>query len=293
LFIAIAGLAMVLAAAFQRRLLWGAAMILLPIVYPLYALFNWSNARVRNGFLISIAGALIVFAALYGGVAKDLPFTEAELIAERVPTALPPHEPLPNEDAAGAIALPVGETFDPLADEQFEPPATPLSPRSDKLSSRIGPARKYAYYELRREHVRNHWGKTVKIVTRTGQVEEGVLVGSDAKSLLLETVRRKGSAAFEYRYRDLAAMYVYDHEPPTAKTFRRGGPAAWDKGNEADGVEDAPISAEGFVSGTPSSDELPSENDLPEAVKDLPLWAVPDSERGGWQSQETEFEREP
>jgi hypothetical protein len=297
LLILIAGLAMVLAAAFRRRLSWGLAMILLPVIYPLYALFNWSQPRVRNGFLMSVAGALIVLAAAYGGVAKDLPFNQAQDLADKVPTALPPDDPLPNAAAADAIVLPAGHGFDPLADERFVPPAPPLSPRSDKRVASAGPAHRFAYHALSREDVARYLGKTIKIVTREGKVEQGVLVGSDAKSLLLETLLPGGSAAFQYRFHEVKSMYVYDRRPPAAKLQRRGSGATQ---AGAGAISTTGIEAQGGVRtggvrrslGSSSGNQLELEGDLPHAVVDLPVWGVQDKEDNSWRVQDREIEPE-
>ncbi len=95
-------LTMVLVATFKRQLLWGLATITFLVIYPVYAIINWSNAQVCNGFLISIAGALIVLAAVYGEVARDLPFTGAQALADKLPIALPADDSLPTAPVAGA-----------------------------------------------------------------------------------------------------------------------------------------------------------------------------------------------
>lgn len=295
LLVFITGLAMVLAAAFRRRISSGLAMILLPVGYPLYAVFNWSQPRVRNGFLISMAGVLIVLAAAYGGVARDLPFNQAQDIADKVPTARPPNEPLPNAAAADAIVLPAGQKFDPLADERFAPPAPPLSPSSDK-SFTPARAHAFAYYALRREHVPGQLGKTIKIITREGRVEQGVLVGSDARSLLLETLLPGGSAAFQYRFRDLTSMYVYDRKPPTGKVRLEAPPAT-----EAGGASTTGLEAHGGaqvrdlkpVVDSSRDNQLELEGALPDAVSDLPVWGVQATEDNTWQAPKEELESEP
>jgi hypothetical protein len=230
----------------------------------LYALLNWSKARARNGFLVSIAGALIVFASLYGGAARDLPFRQVQNMAAAMPTALPADDPLPNEAAANAVVLPSREEFDPLIDERLGDPAPPLSPGSDKPVLRVGPTRDYAYYKLSPAHIGGSVGKRLKIVTRAGKIKEGVLVGSGPKTLLLEIPRGNGRAAFEYRLRDLMTIYVYSHEPPGANTEM-----LYSAGGELIGAES--------LSQSPSN-ELELENHMPDAVLDLPVWAIPDAE---------------
>ncbi|MGH8501933.1 MAG: hypothetical protein ACREVE_05565 [Gammaproteobacteria bacterium] len=228
LLVLIVGLAMLFGAAFRRRLLAGLAVMLVPVSCPVYAFRNWSNADVRNGFLTSLAGILIVIAAVYGGVVKDLPFTGAREIAEKLPTALPPDEPLPNAAAANAIMPLTGATFDPLADERYLAPAKPLSPQDDKRVLPVAPAQAYAYYALAPAQVAQQVGKTLRIVTREGKIEEGTLTGGDARSLLLETPRLGGSVAFEYTVDQLVAIYVYDREPPEALPDSGSAPESTD-----------------------------------------------------------------
>lgn len=282
--VAVVGLAMVLASALRGRQLSGLAMTVLPPMYPLYVLFNWSNARVRNGFLVSVAGVLVITAAIYGGVAKDLPFTEVQEIAAQLPSALPPTEPLPNAAIADAIALPEGRRFDPLADERFMPRASPLSPQSDRPVP-VKPAHEYAYYELRREHVHHYTGKLLKIVTREGKIEEGMLTGSGAGSLFLEISLPGGSAAFEHRFRDLAAMFVYDREPPATR-------GRWQQTSAIDPATDpTSLSAQEVagaahsVANDPPIYRSDTESAVPDAVSDLPVWAVPDTQDPGRASE--------
>lgn len=280
--VAIVGLAMVLAGALRRRQLSGLAMTVLPLMYPFYVLFNWSNARVRNGFLVSVAGVLLVTGTMYGGVARDLPFTEVQEIADQLPSALPPTEPLANAAVADAIALPEGSKFDPLADERFMQPASPLSPQSDRPVP-VEPTHEYAYYELRREHVRHYEGKVLKIVTREGKIEEGVLTGSGAVSLFLEISLPGGSAAFEHRFRDLVAVYVYDREPPATRG-RWQHTSAGDPATEPTSLSETEIVGEAPpVANDPLIDRLDTESALPDAVSDLPIWAVPDMQNGAGQ----------
>ncbi len=279
LLLLIVGLTMLLGAAFRRRMAWGLAIILLPFMYPLYAVFNWSTAGVRNGFLISVAGFLILLVAMYGGVLRELPFNEAQEIAAKMPIALPPDGPLPNDTAANAVVLPAGQKFDALVDERFGPPALPLSPKSDRP---VTPARthEFRFYEVRREHVLPHLGKTLKIVKRGGKVEQGILVGSGIHSLLLEVPLPGGSAAFEYPLRDLVAVYIYDHQPSNAvaEDAEWGDVPAMsgDAANVPDQqAADAPAGSGRLIS-EPVTNELEVENELPNALSDLPVWAVPE-----------------
>lgn len=224
LVLVLVGLFMGLTAAFRDRTSWGVAIVVLPILYPLYALLRWSVAQTRNGFLIFIVGILVFALALYGGAGESLVTLVSEVphsrvqhqvqgLVTKVPTARPTKAPLPNEAEAAMAIPPGGEQYDPLTsdDEYAYTKIEPLPPKEDKrVQPPAGPMVEYEYQQIDAAQVGDHLGKPIKITTQAGVTKEGKLTRVDKLSLSLETAVQGGNAAFEYTLDELATFFVYD-----------------------------------------------------------------------------------
>ncbi len=222
------GMGMVLSEAFRSRLSWAIGIVVFPLVYPIYAILNWAEARIRNGFMVSIVGSLLVATSLYAGVANDLVIMAKGIDNEqvrqqlnkfvtKVPTASPEKEPLPNDATAGKISLPEGKSYDPLySDDEFaHTDIEPLPPAvNDPARVESKPAILKSYRETTFSELDLHHGKSLKLTTNQGQTKEGKLIDHTEESLLLELPYEKGFVAFEYNYDDIAKVLVYDSLAP-------------------------------------------------------------------------------
>jgi hypothetical protein len=218
-----AGVVMVLSAAFRFRVAWGVAILLMPLIYPLYAVLHWSESRPRNGFLLSIVGLLVASVALYGGAGRDVLAlvsgvpseqvqSKVQELVEKVPTAAPPDEPLPNEAKAAKVSGSQAGTYDPiLGDDEFAfQKIEPLPPREDKRVQVTAPAVRYEFQQVVPALASHFHGTRARLTTKAGELKEGVLRGSHVDSVVMEIPFQGGVAAFEFPFSDIDRLSVYE-----------------------------------------------------------------------------------
>jgi hypothetical protein len=216
---------MVLSSAFRsQQRAWGVGIIVLPLIYPLYAILYWAESRIRNGFLVSIVGSLLVAAAIYAGAANDLTTlsghvpnkkfqTQVNELVTKLPTAGPPAKPLPNDKEASKISFAEGENYDPLhsGDEFANVDIEPLLPEADEKLKVMGVVNlPVDYREIVVDELTLHYNKLLKLTTKQGQVIEGMLVDSNQSSLSLEMPYEKGLVAFQYNFDNIEKLFVSD-----------------------------------------------------------------------------------
>lgn len=218
------GFIVILSSAFRRHFIWGISLVVLPVIYPIYASINWFEPRTRNGFLLSIIGFLVAVIAFYGGASSDIlklsqPLTSRPLQAEvaklmtKVPSALPPNEPLPNASKASKVGLPEGERYDPLAEEDTSTPLQieALPPEEDiRVLAQSEQKLKYRFKPIPLDDIAGRDGQTIRIQTKLGHEQEGKLISSNDTSLSIEMPYERGFVAFQYNFADIAAVSVYD-----------------------------------------------------------------------------------
>jgi hypothetical protein len=219
------GVVRVLSAAFRFRVAWGVAILLMPLIYPLYAGLHWSESPPRNGFLLSIVGLLVASVALYGGAGRDVLAlvggvpseqvqSKVQELVEKVPTAAPPDEPLPNEAKAAKVSGWQEGTYDPIhGDDKDAFPASeiePLPPRGDKRVQVAAPAVRYEFQQVAPELASHFHGKRARLTTKAGELKEGVLTGGHTESVVMEIPFQGGVAGFEFPFSDIDRLSVYE-----------------------------------------------------------------------------------
>lgn len=216
---------MVLFSAFKsKQRAWWVGILVFPVIYPLYAMLHWAESRIRNGFLVSIVGSLLVAAAIYAGAANDLTTlsghvsnkklqTQVDELVTKLPTAGPPAKPLPNDKEASKISFAEGETYDPLysGDEFANVDIKPLLPEADEKLKVMGVVTvPVDYREIAVDELTLHYNKLLKLTTKQGQVKEGKLIDSNQSSLSLEMPYEKGLVAFQYNFDNIEKLFVSD-----------------------------------------------------------------------------------
>lgn len=220
-----AGMVVVLFSAFRSgQRAWGVGMVVLPLIYPLYAILHWAESRIRNGFLVSIVGSLLVAAAIYAGAANDLTTLSGHVpnkqlqkqvneFVTKIPTAGPPIKPLPNDKEASKISFAEDDIYDPLhsGDEFANVEIQPLLPEQDEKLKVTGVAViPVEYREIAVDELTLHHNKLLKLTTQQGEVKKGKLVESDHKSLSLEMPYEKGLVAFQYNFDNIDKLFISD-----------------------------------------------------------------------------------
>ena len=224
LILLLAGLVMVLSSAFKHRLNWGLAILFVPVIAPVYAIYNWSEHRARNGLFTVIIGLFVVAAAFYGGVGKDIAALSTEVhnkqvqrhvkdLIEIIPRAGPPDEPLPNQVEADEVQVKTGEDYDPIygMDEYAYSNIEALPPDEDVRV--VVPEQAevtYEYQVITAAQVGKFINKQLKVATKRGEPREGRLIRSDEDSLYLESMVDGGIVQFQYAFKDIDAMLVYE-----------------------------------------------------------------------------------
>ena len=218
------GLYFILSSAFKSQPSWGWGIIFLPVIYPLYSFLHWTESKVRNGFLVSVIGVLLVATSLYGGALNEIQkvsqrVPDAQLqhqlheLSAKIPQAGPSEKPLPNEAQANSIIFPEGEDYDPIyGDEHLAYSSTELlSPVEDKrVSDPNAHVPSYGYRQIEFRELNTYHGRPMKVTTKQGDTKEGRLIDSNDASLSLEVSYKNGIAAFEYEFENIADVMVYD-----------------------------------------------------------------------------------
>ncbi len=224
LILLLAGLVMVLSSAFKHRLNWGLAILFVPVIAPVYAIYNWSDHRARNGLFTVIIGLLVVAAALYGGVGRYIAALSTEVhneqvqervkdLIEIIPTAGPPDKPLPNEAEANVLKSKTGEDYDAIyGDDQYAYSNIEALPPDEDVRVVVPEQADvtYEYQVITAAQVGKFINKQLKVATKRGELREGKLIRSDEDSLYLESLVEGGIAQFQYEFTNLDALLVYE-----------------------------------------------------------------------------------
>lgn len=218
------GLVMVLSSAFKHRFNWGMAILLLPVIAPVYGIYNWREHQARNGLFTVIIGLFVVAAALYGGVGRDIatlfkvvPSEQVQQhvkeIFENIPEAGPPDKPLPNQAAANKVQSKPGTDYDPIhGDDEFAYTKIEPLPPDDDVRVVVPEQTEviYEYQVITAAQAGNFINKQLKVATKKGEPREGKLIRSDEDSLYLESVKDGGIVQFQYAFENIDALLVYE-----------------------------------------------------------------------------------
>lgn len=229
------GFVMVVSVAFRRSVILGLVMLILPVIYPLYALFKWGEPRARNGLLVSLVGIMVAFAAFYGGAGKQVDdvveWIPDEQLRERVadltdqlPQASPTQEALRNEAEAQRVERALGEDYDPLAKNEYisVEDIQPLALKDDKqVEAAPKQAVQWNYQRVNKDLVPGFMGETLRIRLNNGQVKEGKLVKSTPTALTLEFGVQQGTIALPTPYEEIAQIEVYARRGAAAAARRQ------------------------------------------------------------------------
>ncbi len=205
LILIILGLVMILLDAFSESAFWGILVLLLaPIFGPIFAFTHWYKSRARNGFALSFFGLVLLAAGIYGGGINSIPGLADQEVVKNLPSANPPDEPLPNEEAAASITLEEEEEgeYDPILStdkERFSADEIePLAPAEDKTTS--GTARaKIRKVLLEGEEIYSSIGRNVEVTFKDGTTKSGKLIANAEDSISIEEFVGGGSVSFEHK----------------------------------------------------------------------------------------------
>ncbi len=218
------GLVMVLSSAFRHRLNWGLVILFLPVIAPVYAIYNWREHQARNGFFTVIIGLFVIAAALYGGVGRDVAtlFTEVpskqvqqqvQELVEKIPTARPPDKPLPNQAAANKVQTKSGTEYDAIhGDDEWAYTKIEALPPDEDVRVEVPEQAEvtYEYQVITAAQLGHFTNKRLKVATKRGELREGKLIRSDEDSLYLESLVDGGVVQFQYALKNIDALLVYE-----------------------------------------------------------------------------------
>ncbi len=220
----------IVVAAFRSSLLWGVVLVVLTPLYVIYALLEWRQPGVRYAFLVSVLGLLLAAVGWYGGAGRSVMASldrigavlppemrsEVEEVAERLPTAVPPDEPLPNQ--AAVPKDPEILKVDPLEEIYQIPPAPPLPPQPEQAVQ--PPSRPVlAWRKVPVGSLRGYLGSRARLVLRDGRTVEGMLMPGADESLMVEQQQGTGRVAYEYLLNQIRSAEVLTPSAPV----RSGG----------------------------------------------------------------------
>lgn len=218
------GLITAVISAFRARPLWAWALIIAPLVYPLYVHRHWSEARVRNGSLVAMLGLALVVSGLYGGARRDLSALvsaappsvvqeELQWFVDRLPVAGPADGPLSNAPGQGreAHGLQPPEHEDLLlGSEALYLSIEPLPPSEDR---RVPAPRSwdgdYRYRPVPLDTLASFVGRPVRVKTFGGRITEGRLAQAEDGHIFVGLPLRRGEAAYGYDRAHIAQVEVY------------------------------------------------------------------------------------
>jgi hypothetical protein len=219
----------IVVAAFRTSLVWGVLLVVLTPLYLIYALLEWSRPGVRYAFLVSVLGLLMAGAGWYGGAGRVVLAeldrlgdvvdpalrSQVEQAARRIPTAVPPDEPLPNE--AQVPDDPEILAVDPLDEAYQIPPAQPLPPVPENAVE-PPPARGFTWRRVGPGLLRGYLGSRVRIELRDGRRVEGLLMPGADESIMVEVQQGTGRIGYEYLLSQIRSAEVFVPVTPEART---------------------------------------------------------------------------
>jgi len=198
------GMIMVLLDAFNESFIWGLLVLLFPPVFlPIYSFVKWNKSQARNGFAMTLVGLVMAGVGIYGGGLQGLPFMKDQEIVEKLPTAVPKDEPLPNEEEAAKVQLEDedDESYDPILstdkDRFTSKDIEPLAPQEDKTVKSVGKARP-TKVNVPLENIGSAMGADIEITLKDGAKHVGTLVRSTEESVSIEQQASGGMVSFEY-----------------------------------------------------------------------------------------------
>ncbi len=246
----VGGLITAVIPALRARSLWGWALLLVPVFYPLYAHRHWSEARVRNGTLLSLVGLALAASGLYGGARRDLSALvseappsvvqeELQWMVDRLPVAGPAYGPLSNTPGPVGPGLGVQPPQDEdllLGSDDLYLSIDPLSPSGDRRApAPRSPGGHYRYRPVPLDALASFVGRPVRLTTSEGRVTAGRLTQAEAGQVFVEIPFRGGEAAYGYDRSRIAQVEVYARAgdlrsrrrtiPPSTTDQDRKGPS--------------------------------------------------------------------
>ena len=212
LLLILVGMVMMLLEAFSESLFWGLLVLLLmPIFGPIFCFIKWNKSRARNGLAMSVVGLVMAAVGIYGGGADKMPVLEDQEIVKNLPSALPPDEPLPNEEAAAKIVIEGEGEYDPLLSTDKDRFSTqeiePLAPQEDKTVTGAGLA-KNREVKLDIADINTSIGSYIEVMFLDGTKKSGKLAAATSKSISLEEQISGGFASFEYRFKKIESILL-------------------------------------------------------------------------------------
>lgn len=204
---------MLLRRAFGTTMLWGVLGLFFVPLY-IFAIFRWSETRIRKAVYVSLVGILAILVGISGGALSHLPFLpEHEVVSTIEEKIAPPKEtPLPNEAAAQAVELPDEENYDPLlTGGEFEGVGLDdMIPPAAMLAS-VDEAPDFEQIEL--TQLDRAVNKKVILDLIGGEKVEGVLTHFQDESLVVESSVAGGSIGYSYPFANIDTLFVLDPAP--------------------------------------------------------------------------------
>lgn len=212
LLLILVGMIMVLLDAFSESFIWGLLVLLLvPIFGPIYSFVKWHKDQARNGFAMSLVGVVLVVAGIYGGGVHSIPGLGNQEIVKNLPSALPPAEPLSNEEAAAKIEIEDDGEYDPILSTNKDRYSTkeiePLAPKEDK-TVKHAVRTKVRKIPLSIEDVDLSIGSYVEVVFVDGATKRGRLIASAEDSISLEEQKSGGMVSFEHKFEKIKSIVL-------------------------------------------------------------------------------------
>ncbi len=212
LLLILVGMIMVLLDAFSESFIWGLLVLLLvPIFGPIYSFVKWHKDQARNGFAMSLVGVVLVVAGIYGGGVHSIPGLGNQEIVKNLPSALPPAEPLSNEEAAAKIEIDDEGEYDPVLSTNKDRYSTkeiePLAPKEDKTVKHTDRT-KVRKIPLSIEDVDLSIGSYVEVVFVDGTTKRGRLIASAEDSISLEEPISGGMVSFEHKFEKIKSIVL-------------------------------------------------------------------------------------
>ena len=209
LLLILVGLIMVLLDAFSEGILWGLSVLLVPPFAPVYSFIKWRKDQARNGFAMTLVGIAMVGVGLYGGGVQSIPGLSDYEIVNKLPTALPTEEPLPNEKIAAKVKLDEERDYDPLLSDDKAKYSSKeigaLAPKEDESVRSTGRA-KVRRFPLAIEDLEIAVGSIIEVTFVDGETKRGNLIAYTEESLSLEEQLGGGSVSFEHNFEKIRSM---------------------------------------------------------------------------------------
>ncbi len=211
LLLVLVGMIMVLLDAFSENFFWGLLVLIIPLLVPVYCFIKWNHDQARNGFAMSLVGIVMAAAGIYGGGIHAIPGLADHEVVKNLPSALPPAEPLPNEEAAAKVVIEDEEEYDPILstnkDKFSSKEIEPLAPKEDKTVKTISRA-KIRKVAIDKTDINSSIGKNVEVVFMDSTSKRGRLIASAEDSISVEEQISGGIVSFEYKLEKIKSILL-------------------------------------------------------------------------------------